>query len=69
MIEELELLDAKLVATLGIDVIASNEVSEGCRAAGANYVTVDRADAQFAVMELCLEMRSPRKSRGSDSSK
>ena len=72
MLEELDLMNAKAVVTPGTDDVASDDVDAGdiplepsratryrALSARANYIAVDRADAQYAIKELCREMSSP----------
>ena len=72
IIEELDLLTAKPVVTPGTDEVTSDEPSvdsqllEPARAtsyralaARANYISVDSADCQYAIKELCRVMSAP----------
>ena len=72
MVEELDLTSAKPVVTPGIEELAPGDSGidtsplDEARAghsralvARANYIAVDRADAQFSINELCRGMSSP----------
>ena len=73
LIEELKLAGTRAVSTPGVDEPANKkeddltsaalnpELASAYRALAArcNYIAVDRADAQYAIKELCRDMSTP----------